>query len=272
MDPDQAAQVFKEFVTIIKALRTPHTGCPWDLEQDHHTLRPYLLEEAYEVLDAIERVDERALREELGDLLLQVVLHAQVADDRGGFSIIEVLRDIADKMVRRHPHVFGSVQVADADEVRRNWEAIKATEKQGPPASPLAGVPEALPALMRAQRLGEKAARVGVDWTSLADVFAKVREEMAELEQALRAHGEQATAPAGDEHQHLEHELGDLLFTLCQLARWLDLSAEEALRACTRRFLARFQRLEQQSEQPLAQRSRTEIEAGWQKARHLTPE
>src|SRR5205807_5405972 len=128
---DEAAKVFREFVSVVQALRTPVTGCPWDLEQDHHTLRRYLIEETYEVLDAIDGGDDRSLRDELGDLLLQVVLHAQVADDRNAFSITEVVRGITEKMVRRHPHVFGSVQVSGAAEVVRNWEQIKATEKQG---------------------------------------------------------------------------------------------------------------------------------------------
>jgi len=128
MDLDEAAQAFREFVAVIQALRTPGTGCPWDLEQDHQSLRPYLLEEAHEVLDAIDRGDDSDLREELGDLLLQVVLHAQVADDRGAFAIADVVRGITNKMVRRHPHVFGAERVSGPDEVRRNWERIKAAE------------------------------------------------------------------------------------------------------------------------------------------------
>jgi MazG family protein len=130
MDLDEAARAFREFVAVIRALRTPGTGCPWDLEQDHRSLRPYLLEEAHEVLDAIDRGDDDHFREELGDLLLQVVLHAQVADDRGAFDITAVVRGIKDKMVRRHPHVFGSVKVSGSDEVRRNWEQIKAAEEE----------------------------------------------------------------------------------------------------------------------------------------------
>jgi tetrapyrrole methylase family protein/MazG family protein len=165
MDRDEAAQVFREFVTVIQKLRTPGTGCPWDLEQTHDTLRPYVLEETYEVLDAIDQRDDHALRDELGDLLLQVVLHAQVAEDRGAFSITEVIRGITAKMVRRHPHVFGSVQVSGPAEVLRNWEQIKAAEKQeegGPPAhtSALERIPEGLPALLRAQRVGQRAARL----------------------------------------------------------------------------------------------------------------
>src|SRR5438270_637497 len=162
MNRDEAAQAFREFVAVIRALRTPGTGCPWDLEQDHRTLRPFLVEEAYEVLDAIDGGDDRALREELGDLLLQVVLHAQVADDRGAFAITDVVRGITAKMVHRHPHVFGSVQVSGSAEVVRNWDQLKAAEKQSrdgvaPVSAGMARLPEGLPALLRAQRLGEKA-------------------------------------------------------------------------------------------------------------------
>ncbi len=157
MADDPPGPAFQEFVQIIQALRTPRTGCPWDLEQDHQTLRPYLIEETYEVLEAIDRGDDPALCGELGDLLLQVVLHAQVAADRGAFAIRDVLRGIRDKMIRRHPHVFGSVRVSGADEVVHNWEQIKEAEGQGQVdrSSPttLDRLPEGLPALLRAQRL-----------------------------------------------------------------------------------------------------------------------
>src|SRR5262245_55320981 len=160
MNSQEAAQAFREFVAVVKALRTPGTGCPWDLEQTHQTLRPYLVEEAHEVIDAIDAGNDRAFQEELGDLLLQVVLHAQLADDRGAFSITEVTRGITEKMVRRHPHVFGSARVSGSAEVLHNWEQIKAAEKQAAgessPADIFARVPQSLPALLRAQRLGEK--------------------------------------------------------------------------------------------------------------------
>jgi MazG family protein len=238
MDLDEAAKAFREFVAIIKALRTPGTGCPWDLEQNHHTLRPYLIEETYEVLDAIDRGDDSAFRGELGDLLLQIVLHAQLADDRGAFAITDVIRGIADKMVRRHPHVFGGVRVSGSDEVRRNWEQIKATEArdQGADASPaaaLARVPESLPALLRAERLGEKAATVPADATSLAAALTRLQEELAELE----------GTPGLTEPQRarLEQQFGELFFDLCQLARRLGVSAEDSLRAYNRRFVEQFQ-------------------------------
>jgi len=222
MDLDEAASAFRELVSVIRALRTPGTGCPWDLEQDHRTLRPFLVEEAYEVLDAIDRGDDRALQEELGDLLLQAVLHAQVADDRGAFSIAEVARGIAEKMVRRHPHVFGGVRVSGSGEVLRNWEEIKAAEKRaagvdGSADEGLAGVPEALPALLRAQRLGAKAAPLrGTLETCPTELLAGL-EAAADKEQAL----------------------GELLFGLCQAARRLGVNAEDSLRGANRRFIER---------------------------------
>jgi MazG family protein len=243
MNWDEAARAFREFVLVIRALRKPGTGCPWDLEQDHRTLRPYLIEEAYEVLEAIDRGDDRALRDELGDLLLQVVLHVQVADDRSAFSITDVIRGITEKMVRRHPHVFGGVQVSGSAEVRRNWEQIKAAETQAagtPPAGALAGVPEALPALLRAQRLGEKAARVHYDSESVPAVFTKVREGLAKLEDEARSVGDAARPLPEERRGCLEDELGDVLFNLCQLARRLGLGAEDSLRATNRRFEDRF--------------------------------
>jgi MazG family protein len=234
MDLDEAAQAFREFVSVIKALRTPGTGCPWDLEQDHRTLRPYLIEEAYEVLDAIDRGEGGAIREELGDLLLQIVLHAQVADDRGAFCITDVVRGITEKMVRRHPHVFGTLRVSGSAEVSRNWEQIKAAEKGAAapsPAASMARLPDALPALLRAQRVGEKAAKAHLDFGS----FAQVREGLDRLEREA----------AGESRERLEHELGDVLFALCQVARRLGLSAEDSLRDSTRRVIDGTRRTEQ---------------------------
>jgi XTP/dITP diphosphohydrolase len=274
MDLDEAGRAFREFVSVIKALRTPGTGCPWDLEQTHATLRPYLLEEAYEVLGAVDAGDDDAFREELGDLLLQVVLHAQLADDRGAFSIADVVRGIAGKMVRRHPHVFGSVRVSGSDDVRRNWEAIKAAEagEEGAPptrADSLARVPEALPALMRAQRLAEKAGRVHLGAASVADALAAARERFAGLEEDVRAAAE---VPAhGERRARLEHDLGDLLFSLCELAKRLGLSAEDGLRGCNGRFIERWRRLEQGAPRPLEELSPEELAAEWRKAGETDP-
>jgi MazG family protein len=251
MNPEEAAKAFREFVEVIKALRTPGTGCPWDLEQTHQSLRPYLVEEAHEVLDAVDRGDDRLLQEELGDLLLQVVLHAQLADDRGAFAITEVVRGIREKMVRRHPHVFGSVQVSGSAEVAHNWEQIKAAEQQAKgdasSAAKLARVPESLPALLRAQRLGEKAAKAGFDRGSLAGILSEVRQRLAELEAQLgpvaeggAAASETAARIPEAVRPQLERGLGDVLFGLAQLARWLGVTAEDSLRGAARRFLDRF--------------------------------
>lgn len=236
MTVDPAGNAFAEFVGIVQALRTPGTGCPWDLEQTHASLRPFLIEEAYEVLDAIDAGDDPHLCEELGDLLLQVVLHAQLARDRAAFSIIDVVRGIAEKMVRRHPHVFGDTKAASAGEVMQNWERLKAEERQeSSTAAGMERLPRGLPALARAQRLGEKATRAHVDLGSLKDTFASAREHLAMLEA-------KAQAPAAqEEREAIERELGDLLFTLAQVGRHLNLSAEDALRAAGRRFIEQFQ-------------------------------
>jgi MazG family protein len=262
MDLNEAAEAFREFVAVIQALRTPVTGCPWDLEQDHRTLRPYLVEETYEVLDAIDGGEDAALCEELGDLLLQVVLHAQVAADRGAFAITDVIRGIAAKMVRRHPHVFGSVQVSGSAEVLRNWEQIKAAEIQDKGADPrgaaaLDRVPRGLPALLRAQRLGEKAVQLACNPPAGLELVDKLREDFAGLEVAVRA--AQPDPPSAQLAQqlpeHLEQELGDVLFRLCQLASALDLNAEDSLQACNHRFVDRFRRREEKEKQAEGQDS-----------------
>jgi MazG family protein len=263
MDLEGAAKAFREFVAVIQELRTPGTGCPWDLEQDHRTLRPYLIEEAYEVLDAIDRGADGAFREELGDLLLQIVLHAQVADDRGAFAITDVVRGITEKMVRRHPHVFGSLRVSGSAEVSRNWDQIKEAEAQGKGAqashtASLERLPEGLPALLRAQRVGEKAAKVHLDVGSVA----QAQEGLARLEREVQADG----ATPAEARARLEHELGEVLFALCQVARRLGLSAEECLRDCTRRFVDGFRRMEQQTPRPLNELSREEMVEEWRRA------
>lgn len=256
MNLEEAAKAFGEFVSVVRALRTPGTGCPWDLKQDHHTLRPYLIEETHEVLEAIDGNDDRAFREELGDLLLQIVLHAQVAQDRNAFSIMEVIRGITEKMVRRHPHVFGSVQVSGSADVIRNWEQIKAAERmekgEDPnPVARLAKLPKGLPALLAAQRLGGKAAKLGRDGSSMGELLAQVREQLARLE-ALVTAGEGSAQASGTptgpssptpdrKHARLEQEMGDLLFNLCQLARRAGVNAEDSLRACNTRFVTGFE-------------------------------
>ncbi len=243
MEPDNAASAFQEFISVIKALRKPGTGCPWDLEQNHRTLRPYLIEETYELLEAIDREDDRALEEELGDVLLQVVLHAQLAADRGAFSIKEIVEGIARKMVRRHPHVFGDTRVDGTADVLRNWDQIKEAEAQAKGAStaaaPLAGVPVALPALLRAQRLGAKAARAQLDDQARGYTFSRMRDMLVRLEKEI-----DQTPGAGlsdERRKYRENELGEILFMLCQLARRLGVNAEDSLRASNARFVERFQ-------------------------------
>jgi len=228
-------EAFTRLVELMARLRAPG-GCPWDREQTSASLRPYLLEEVYEVLEAIDAGDAGHLRDELGDLLLQIVFQSQLASEAGRFTIADVACAIVDKLVRRHPHVFGDARVRDADEVVRNWRRIKAEERRttGEDGDLFAGVPAALPALVRAQQLGEKAGHVGLDWRDAGGVLEKLREEIAELEAALAA---------GDRGQ-VEHELGDLLLAAASLGRHVDVSAEMALRGANERFVARVRRLE----------------------------
>ncbi|MBS0374982.1 MAG: nucleoside triphosphate pyrophosphohydrolase [Proteobacteria bacterium] len=216
-------------------LRDPAHGCPWDVEQTFATIAPYTLEEAYEVADAIERGDLAALEEELGDLLLQVVFHSQMASEQGAFDFERVARGIAAKLVRRHPHVFGGERLADAAAQSARWEEIKAAEKAARgPASVLDDVPVALPALTRAAKLGRRAARIGFDWPDAAGARAKIGEELGELDAAI-ASGEAAA---------VRHELGDLLLAVTNLARHLEIDPEGALRAANRRFESRFRHVE----------------------------
>jgi len=230
-----APEAFAELVRIMERLRAPG-GCPWDREQTHESIKPYLIEEAYEVAEAIEANDTTELRTELGDLLLQIVFHAEMAREAGHFTIEDVVRGIVDKMIRRHPHVFGDTLVKDSDEVLRNWARIKAEErKHHTDNSVVAGVPRALPALLRAHRLGEKASHVGFDWSEPHAVLAKVREELDELEAALAA----GAAP------HIAAELGDLVFALTSFGRLLGLRAEDAVQGASDRFVHRFRYIEQ---------------------------
>ena len=232
--PDPALPGIDQLVAIVAQLRAPG-GCPWDREQTHATLRGGLLEEAYEVVEAIDNSDDENLREELGDLLLQSVFHAQIAVEEGRFTFDDVARGIAEKLVRRHPHVFGEDQCADSDAVLKRWDEIKHAEKGGDaPKSVLAGIPGSLAALMRAQKVQQKAAKVGFDWDAAAPVIAKIREELAELEAAIAA---------GDA-DGLEDEMGDVLFSVVNLARKLKIDAEVALHRATNKFIARFHAVE----------------------------
>lgn len=229
-----AADAFTELVQIMQRLRAPG-GCPWDREQNHASIKPYLIEEAYEVAEAIDDNDFDELRKELGDLLLQVVFHAQMAEEAGRFGIEDVVRGINEKMTRRHPHVFGETEVSGSDEVLRNWAKIKSEERKGrEDNSVVAGVPRALPALLRAHRLGEKASHIGFDWSQPAEVLAKVDEELAELRAAIDAGDEDAT----------QHEIGDVLLALSSLGRHLHVHTEEALQKASDRFIERFRYVE----------------------------
>jgi MazG family protein len=229
--PDPRLPGIDQLLELMATLRGPE-GCPWDREQTHASLRAGLIEEAYEVAAAIDASDDANLREELGDLLLQVVFHAQLAREQGRFDFDAVVRGIVEKLVRRHPHVFGADRCADAGAVLARWEEIKRGEKGGGVESALEGVPAGLPALLRAHQVQKKAAKVGFDWPDAAPIFDKVREELAEAE-AARAD------PA-----RLEDELGDVLFSVVNLARHLRVDAEPALHRATEKFARRFRAVE----------------------------
>jgi tetrapyrrole methylase family protein/MazG family protein len=229
-----ARKNFDDLVQLMEMLRGPD-GCPWDRQQSLTDLKPFVIEEAYEVVDAIDRDDSGALREEIGDLLLEAVFVAQIAREEERFDIYDAITAIHDKLVRRHPHVFADTIADTADAVLTNWEKMKSAERAEQNQGLLSGVPSALPALLKASRLTEKAARVGFDWESTNDVISKLEEETRELKEAI----------ASGERKAIEHELGDLLFTLANISRRLDVNAEEALQETNRRFTRRFGYIEQ---------------------------
>lgn len=264
----RASVPIERLLEIMVRLRDPADGCPWDRTQTFATIAPFTLEEAYEVADAIARDDLVALRDELGDLLFQVVYHSRMAEELGAFDFATVADGIADKLVRRHPHVFGTEAVAGAQDQNRRWEEMKAAEKAAG-SSVLDDLPVALPALARAAKIGKRVARVGFDWPDAGGAFAKVEEEVAEL----RA---EATAAAGGSRERRFEELGDLLFAVCNVARKLDLDPEGALRHANTKFERRFRAVEAE----LARRGRTpaesdlaEMDAIWEavKAAELGP-
>jgi XTP/dITP diphosphohydrolase/ATP diphosphatase len=267
-------ELFTESVSVMRRLRGPG-GCPWDREQTFDSLRKHTLEEAYEVLDAIERRHWKDLCEELGDLQLQVLFHAQVAAEAGYFDIADVIQALNQKLVRRHPHIFGAPAQQDAEiavsQVLQTWESIKRLEKAGrEPSSALDAVPRALPALAEAHKLGSKAAGVGFDWTDAEGVFAKLHEEIAELRQAIREEAE--PSPPGARQTGaaaIASELGDLLFSAVNLARRLKVDAELALRGANAKFRRRFAGMEAAAAGPLSSRSPEELEALWDKAKAL---
>ena len=243
-------------LAIMARLRDPERGCPWDREQDFATIAPYTIEEAYEVADAIQRGDLGALKDELGDLLLQVVFHARIAEEAGHFAFDDVAQAIADKMVRRHPHVFGDAEIASVAAQNEAWEAHKAAERaaNGAAQSVLDGVALALPALLRAAKISRRAARTGFDWPDARAVIPKLHEEIAELEAELDRGAPQAA---------LEEELGDLLFAAANLARKLDIEPETALRRATAKFERRFRRVEALASQRGTGRRLDALEGLW---------
>ena len=247
-------------LAVMARLRDPAGGCPWDLEQNFATIAPYTIEEAYEVADAIERADLAALKDELGDLLLQVVFHARMAEEDGHFGFDDVAAAISDKMVRRHPHVFGDAEIASVAAQNEAWEAHKAAERaaNGVGGSVLDGVALALPALLRAAKVSRRAARIGFDWPDARAVIPKIAEEIAELEAEL----DRAAPPAA-----IEEEMGDLLFAVANLARKLDIEPETALRRATAKFERRFRQVEALAHERDAGRDLDALERLWQEVK-----
>jgi len=250
---------FEDLVELMKTLRGPN-GCPWDRKQNLPDLKPYVIEEAYEVVDAIDRDDRDALREEIGDFLLQAVFITEITRTEGSFDIYDSITAIHDKLVHRHPHVFGDVEAKDAEQVLVNWEKLKSEERKAEEKSVLSGVPQSLPALLKASRLTEKAARVGFDWRRTDEVFDKLQEEIAELRGAI---------DSGDK-ANVHDELGDLLFTIANIARKLEVNAEEALQSTNRKFSRRFESMEKKvhgSGRNIDQLSLEEMDALWDEAK-----
>ena len=252
-------RTFDELVKLMTRLRGPD-GCPWDRKQALPDLKPYVIEEAYEVVDAIDQDDRRALAEELGDLLLQAVFIAEITREEGTFDIYDSITAIHDKLVRRHPHVFGDVEANDAEQVLVNWEKLKQDERKAENKSVLAGVPQSMPALLKASRLTEKAARVGFDWRRTEDVFDKIDEEVAELREAV----------ANGDNSHIHEEIGDLLFTVANIARKVNVNPEEALQSTNRKFMSRFASMEsrvRERDQNLDQLALEEMDKLWDEAK-----
>ncbi|WP_293143469.1 MULTISPECIES: nucleoside triphosphate pyrophosphohydrolase [unclassified Microcoleus] len=255
----------ENLIEVVASLRSPDGGCPWDLAQTPETLIPHIIEEAYETADAIRKGDKSAIVEELGDLLLQVILQAQIASESEQFTFAEVAAGITEKLIRRHPHVFGDVEINSVDEVNENWEKIKAAEKgitaEKPPtlASKMSRYASTLPPITAAAKISQKAAEVSFDWDSVDGVWDKFHEEMAEFEHALK-HEDKAAQ---------QSELGDIMFVLVQLARWYDLDPSAALQGTNDRFVQRFAKVEAACDRPLSDYPPEELDTLWQKAKAL---
>ncbi|HAC64480.1 MAG TPA: nucleoside triphosphate pyrophosphohydrolase [Cyanothece sp. UBA12306] len=260
---EEILEALNHLIEVVAKLRSPDGGCPWDLSQTPQTLIPYVIEEAYEVVHAIKSEDNQAIAEELGDLLLQVVLQAQIASDQGNFSLKEVAQGITEKLIRRHPHVFGDVEVKDSQEVHQNWEKIKAQEKGETLETAqllsrkLNRYHRTLPPLMASSKISVKAADVGFEWENVDGVWHKFAEELVEFKQALGT----------DNKNHQQAELGDLLFTIINIARWYDLDASEALQGTNKRFIQRLSKMEIFADRPLSDYNLEQLEALWQQAK-----
>ncbi|MBW4577745.1 MAG: nucleoside triphosphate pyrophosphohydrolase [Aphanothece sp. CMT-3BRIN-NPC111] len=261
-----ALPALQQLIEVVAQLRSPDGGCPWDLAQTPQTLTPYVIEEAYEVVDAIGSGNKDAIAEELGDLLLQVVLQAQIASEEGNFSLTEVAQGIIQKLIRRHPHVFGDVEVQSAEEVHQNWEQIKAAEKGETPqqtqllSRKLSRYARTLPPLMAGMKISQKAAAAGFEWDNVEGVWAKFNEELAEFQEALQE----------EDKAHQQAELGDLLFTVINLARWYELDPSEALQGTNQRFIGRLQKMEANAERPFSDYTLDELEKLWQQAKRMS--
>jgi XTP/dITP diphosphohydrolase len=249
----------QELIEVVAQLRNPEGGCPWDLAQTPQSLMPYVIEEAYEVVDALRSGDEAAIADELGDLLLQVVLQAQVAKDQQQFDLAIVARNITAKLIRRHPHVFNDLEVQSIDEVHQNWEKIKATENDAEPklSDKLRKYARSLPPLVAGMKISQKAAKAGFEWDSIEGVWDKFHEELAEFQHALQH----------ESKENQQAELGDLLFTVINLARWADLNPDVALQGTNDRFIQRLVQMENVVDRPLSEYSLEELEQFWQQAK-----
>jgi XTP/dITP diphosphohydrolase len=259
----EVLEALQNLINVVAKLRNPDGGCPWDLAQTPQTLTPYVIEEAYEVVDAIREGDKNAITEELGDLLLQVVLQAQIFSESGDFSLKEVASGISQKLIRRHPHVFGDVSVQSVDEVRQNWEQIKALEKgeslaqQQKLSKKLSSYAKKLPPLTAAMKISQKAADAGFEWENIEGVWGKFHEELGEFQHAL----------AQETPEQQQAEFGDVLFSLIQLARWHNIDPSAALQGTNQRFIQRLQKMEVFADRPLTDYSLDELEALWQEAK-----
>ena len=263
LDSSTNLMALQHLIDVVAKLRSPTSGCPWDLAQTHESLIPYVIEEAYEVVDAIQSGEAKAIAEELGDLLLQIILHSQIASETNKFTIAEVAEGITQKLIRRHPHIFGDVSVENIEEIHQNWERIKAEEKGEDFAATqklsykLKRYSRSLPPLMAAMKISQKSAAQGFEWENVDGVWAKFHEELDELHEALE----------NESKENQQAELGDLLFTLINVARWYDLDPSEALQSTNRKFIQRLETIETLSDRPINKLTLEELDTLWKQAK-----